>query len=113
MPIRSLTNPTYLVCPGIQSHALQDGNIQLRVSVLDDGSGRPEIGDIQAPQLSFGNIDIRTSDAKLAWLYNAVASLAHDQIQAAIIREVSKQVLPNAHLLFCWFVKRTAQLDEG
>lgn len=59
---------------------------------MEGGKGRPQIGKIQAPDLDFGNIDIQTSDAKLAWLYNAVATLAHDQIQAAIIKEVSKQV---------------------
>lgn len=73
-------------------HCLQDGSIQLRVSVVEDNSGRPQIGDIQAPQLSFSSISIKTSEAKLAWLYNAVADLAHTQIQGAIIREVAKQV---------------------
>lgn len=71
---------------------MQDGNIQLRVSVVDDGSGRPAVGDIQAPELTFSDLSISTSEAKLAWLYNAIAQLAHTQIQAAIIREVSKQV---------------------
>ena len=71
---------------------LQDGSIQLRVSVVEDSKGRPQIGDIQAPQLSFSSISISTSEAKLAWLYNAVADLAHTQIQAVIIKEVSKQV---------------------
>lgn len=71
---------------------LQDGSIQLRVSVLKDSSGRPQIGDIQAPELTFSSIAIVTSEAKLAWLYNAVANLAQAQIQNAIIKEVSKQV---------------------
>ena len=59
---------------------------------MEGGQGRPQIGNIQAPQLSFSSIRISTSEAKLAWLYNAVADLAHAQIQAVIIREVSKQV---------------------
>ena len=72
----------------------QDGNAKLRVAVVGDGSGRPQITGIRAAELSFGSIAISTSGAKLAWLYNIVAALAKTPIQDAITREVAAQVRP-------------------
>lgn len=74
--------------------ATQDGNAKLRVAVVGDGSGRPQITGIRGAELSFSSIAISTSEAKLAWLYNIVAALAKTPIQDAITREVAAQVRP-------------------
>ena len=71
---------------------MQKGNVRLKVTVMGDESGRPKIEDISAAQLSFDSLSIVTSGAKLSWLYNAVAALAHTQIQEAITKAVSRQV---------------------
>lgn len=71
---------------------MQNGHVVLRAEVVGDGSGRPSVVSLDAAALDFDSISIHTSDAKLAWLYNAVAEFARTQIQDAITREVADQV---------------------
>ncbi len=50
---------------------------------------------LEAAELAFAGIDVVTSGAKLAWLYNFIAAIVRSPIQDAITREVASQVMPN------------------
>lgn len=58
-----------------------DGKLQQQLSVSNDGSGHPAIDAINPAAVSFDSISIKTYDAKLAWLYNAILKLFQDNIR--------------------------------
>ena len=78
----------------------EDGNVEFMLIPKADAKGRPMIISQGPAKVSFGDIDVRTSHSKAAWLYNLFLNVFEGQFRGVITREVARYAIPASITLY-------------
>ena len=72
----------------------ENGNVEFKLIPKADAKGRPMIISQGPAKVSFGDVDVRTSHSKAAWLYNLFLNVFEGQFRGVITREVARWAVP-------------------